>query len=446
MIQGIVGGTGDGKSLLATRYLTESLIYTDAFVVTNIPLVLGPLYEYVSKRRSHDAPAFDLDGDLKVLKDEDVFEFYRFRSGGLVLPASPDMEDGDEGTRRLAKPEFIARMKDNFARMLDSPAYQRPVHYFIDEAHNFFGSRDWKGNGRALLYYVSQHRHLHDEVYLITQVIDDVEKQFRDRILQTHQSRNQLRMRVGMFRAKQCFRVSVFNRLPGGNKRPMYSVEYNAKNLDADSVARCYRTVGALGIHSTPEAKPNKAIFSYRMLWAAGITGVLVAVAGLVSLPYLGGWIGKKTVGGLFPGGIRPSADKQSIPEKTGVAASSANPLPVVMPGLPLGHEAVPWLTGVWIETRNGSPIVHATVEGAPNEMPSRLVEAYNLSDYPSGWVQALGVRYYLKPSKVLPLPQVQKDEPPRSDAPLNAPSKALETVVALGRAIPPPETAPAVR
>lgn len=378
MIQAIVGGTGDGKSLLATRYITESLLQTDAVVVTNIPLVMGELHQYISKRLS-EGETFDMDDRVKVLKDEEVMEFYRYRSGGLVLPPSPDMEDGDDGTKRIPKPEFMARMKEGFALMLEKKEFQRPVHYFIDEAHNFFGSRDWKSNGRALLYYVSQHRHLHDEVYLITQVIDDVEKQFRDRVLMTHRSQNQLRMRIGMVRAKACFRVSVYNRLPSGNKDPMYSVEYDAKHLDADAVAKCYKTVGALGIHSSPEAKPNRAIFPYWALWVGGGLAVALVAAGIFGLPYLGSYFGKSIVKGTMLG-IEGGVPKPPTTKPTDASSTQHVQAPVGQSvASPTDNAPASIRVRSWAMTnREGMPWLLVTLSDGTT-IPPTEIESYNL-------------------------------------------------------------------
>jgi hypothetical protein len=393
MIRAIIGGTGGGKSLLATRYITESLCQTNALVVTNVPLVMGEIHQYVSKHRQADLPPFDMDNDVKVLPDEEVLEFYRYRSGGLILPPSPDMADGDDGTKRLPKQEFITRMKENFSLLKGSPDYQRPVHYYMDEAHNFFGSRDWKSNGRALLYYASQHRHLHDEIYLITQVIDDVEKQFRDRVLESHRTTNMLRMRVGMFRAKPCFRVEVFNTLPGGHKQPQYVKDYSALELDINGIAKCYKTVGALGIHSSPEAKTNKAPFPQWLLWVVGGLAVLAVAACIFGLPYIGSYMGKSVVRGALGGiGGMPTTKTTHTPVSSG-ADTPAEDTPT----------GVPALIALWVEVVDGAPRIHAMVEGATNEIPPRWIEAYNMEDYPAAWVRAKGVTYYLRASKIRP-------------------------------------------
>jgi len=327
MISFITGKPGDGKSLYATRQILEDLIKTEVFVVTNIPLVLGRVQEYVSAKRPADAPPFLIDERVKVLPDAEIYEFYRHRSGGLVLNWSPDKEAGDDGTKRLARPEFVAKMKTEFTRIKASPDYQRPVHFYIDEAHNFFSSREWATNGRGLLYYASQHRHLWDNIFLITQVMENVEKQLRSLVSETHQVRNQLRRRIGPVRMRPVFKVNSYYGVPAGNIKPF---DVRTFELDPARVAACYQTVGALGVHSTPENQKNKAPLPWWLLPVGGVLGVLVIGGLIVALPYLGGKAGTAVVGGALGGAAKAggpvSIPGVSIPAGAGATRSAGGP------------------------------------------------------------------------------------------------------------------------
>ena len=292
MIQFITGKPGDGKSLFATRLLIDALIYKDVFVVTNIPLQLGPLQEYVSKRI---CGAFDIDSRVKVLRDEDVSEFYRFRSGGLVLDHSPDFRQG-KSSERVDREEFNARMKAEFLKLSEKPEYQVPVWYFIDECHEYFSSREWASNGRGTLFYASKHRHLHDEIYLITQVMENVEKQLRNLVSETHQTRNYLRRSVGPFQMRPVFKVRSYYGVPTGQNDNPYSV--STHDVDAEGVGACYQTVGALGVQVRPEKLHNKGYLPWWTLPIAGVVGVLLVFGVLYALPRVamksGGYLGKK--------------------------------------------------------------------------------------------------------------------------------------------------------
>jgi hypothetical protein len=200
MMSLLTGMPGDGKSLLAVELLIKDLIGRLAYVVTNLPLKWPELRAYVMERRKEVADEFtDLDDDLHVIPDSEVAEFYRFRSGGLVLPHSPDWEVGVDGTKRLERPVFAQKMKEAFQLIAEKEEYKRPVHYYIDECHEFFSSRDWATNGRGTLYYATKHRHLRDDVYLITQHVDQLEKQLRNLVSETHRTRNNIRRNVGLF-------------------------------------------------------------------------------------------------------------------------------------------------------------------------------------------------------------------------------------------------------
>jgi len=105
MITFITGMPGDGKSLYATLRILQELTEGYAYVVTNVPLNPSWVSSYVSEarnRRGDDRP-FNFDDACRVLADDEVFEFYRRRSGGLVLEPSPDFLALEDGTQRLEK-------------------------------------------------------------------------------------------------------------------------------------------------------------------------------------------------------------------------------------------------------------------------------------------------------------------------------------------------------
>jgi hypothetical protein len=342
MIQAITGKPGDGKTLFAVSRILEELITSERFIVTNIPLHPERVHEFVTIERKRrglaDYPypyedqltvewGFNFDSRVKVIGDEDVMEFFRVRADGLKLAASPDMLV-ERTSERLDRLPFIAAMKSNFALMKQvSKARRRPVSYYIDEAHNYFSSREWTQTGRGLLYYASQHRHLHDEIYLITQVLENVETQLRRLISETHVVKNQLRRRIGPWRCRPGFRVShYYGTFTGGPGAKAYDSTFF--RLDPAGVAGCYQTVGALGVHTTPEAIKVKGLPWWTMFVAGGL--VVAAVAFFIGgLPLIGAdYVAKKVVG---------DAEKQA--KRVG-AAAVASPAPgaqhrqSVIPGL----------------------------------------------------------------------------------------------------------------
>jgi hypothetical protein len=352
MITFISGKPGDGKSLYATKLILEDLVEDRAYVVTNVPLDPRAVHAYVTaerERRKIETP-FAFDDSVRVLDDADVYEFYRRRSGGLVLAPSPDFTAQGDGTKRLERPEFVAKMKEEFGRIRADVAYQRPCHFYVDEAHNFFSAREWANTGRGLLYYASQHRHLHDNVWFITQVVDNVEKQLRGLASELHRVRNNLRRSLGPIKLRPVFKVHKFYGVPseGALVQP-YDV--SEMTLDPAKVAGCYRTVGALGVQTKPEKIRNSGVFPWWVVFIVGGVVVLGIVAFFVALPALGmnaakkmvssgaggsaaKFLGAEKIAGAAPGGAEDTPRAASFaPVSVGRAPSSqersGKPFPV---------------------------------------------------------------------------------------------------------------------
>jgi hypothetical protein len=323
MIEFITGMPGDGKSLLGTKLMIDDIADGNAFVVTNVPVKLPELRAYVVAKRGPDGDPFDLDASLKVLKKDEVFEFYRFRSGGLVLPESPDRRPGlggrNNASERMDRDQFIRTMDSAFELILGQKEYQRPVHFYIDEVHNFFSSRDWATNGRSTLYYASQHRHLHDNVWLMTQVMENVEKQLRSLVSETHRTRNFLRRSVGPFRMRPRFLVKSYYGVPSGREQPFHTQSFA---LDAAGVAGCYETTGALGVHKAAEKVKNKGFLPWWSLPVGGI-GVVAALALIVAV--VPRWGFRAIIGRAGFGRVVPASHSVQSPPALGTAGVVAS-------------------------------------------------------------------------------------------------------------------------
>jgi hypothetical protein len=310
VIVSITGKPGDGKTLFAVRLLLQDLIETEVFVVTNIKMRVDMVKAYVSKERDRrHLGAFDLDSRLRVIEESEVPEFYRYRSYDLVLPHSRDWDSGEDGTKRVPRNVLQTSMLISFAKMKRKQVWMRPTHYYIDEAHDHFSSRDWTRSGRGVLFYASKHRHLHDNIFLITQAIARVEKELRDLVSETYVVRNQLRRSVGPIKMRPVFKVRYFYGIPseGGQAKP-----YDMKSwpLDLEGVANCYRTTGALGVQTTPEKIHNRGFLPWWSLVLGGVALVALVLGTFLILPLLGSRYAKRLVGG----GMTPEVMKQNMP------------------------------------------------------------------------------------------------------------------------------------
>lgn len=314
MITCITGKPGDGKSLFSTKLIVDDLVEGNCVVATNIPLNLKEIRAYVVKRRGPAGDLVDLDKNLLLLEHAQVMEFFRFRSGGLVLAESPDANS--HNTReRLPREEFNEFMKAQFLRIAEKPEYMLPVHYYIDEAHEYFSSREWATNGRGTLFYASKHRHLHDNVFLITQVIENVEKQLRGLVSVTESCRNYRRRSIGAFKMRPVFMVRSYYGLPQPSTHPFATTSFQ---LDVKGLAACYQTTGALGVQKTPEAAKNKGWLPWWSLPVGGAVAVLL-LASLV------GVIPRLLTSRLRFGNVRSGA---AVVQPGAVAAAHPDPAP----------------------------------------------------------------------------------------------------------------------
>jgi Zonular occludens toxin (Zot). len=283
MITFVTGKPGDGKSMYGVHLIVNSILTSERFIVTNIPLRLAELRAYLCSK----GWSGDLNERVMILKHEECFEFYRFRSGSYVLPPSPDwrvMRETDraerkkEENRKLSRPEFLASMNTMLDDLRQHPEALRPCEYHIDEAHDYFSAREWTDTGRGILWYASKHRHLHDEVVLYTQVMSNVEKQLRGLAQSTYRVRNMYRMRWGLWQRKGCFRWYQYDGAPENISRALKPMCSGTMHLEPKGLAKCYNSAGALGVHDKPEEVKNKAPLPWWTLPAAGVAAV-VAVA-----------------------------------------------------------------------------------------------------------------------------------------------------------------------
>jgi hypothetical protein len=239
------------------KLIADSLLKTERIIFTNIAIKEPELRAYLCKKGWEG----DLTERLFLLKHEEVFEFYRFRSGRYVLPPSPDWvaaRESEKGTRKVSRPEFLEKMNAQLVEMKNHPEALLPCEYHIDEAHDYFCAREWTDTGRGVLWYASKHRHLHDEVVLYTQVMANVEKQLRGLASETVRVRNQIRMSWGPFRKAPVFRVYSYY---GAPERTESATPFanTVMQLDKAGLAGTYNSAGALSIHTTPEKVHNKA-------------------------------------------------------------------------------------------------------------------------------------------------------------------------------------------
>lgn len=162
MITFICGKPGGGKSLTALREMAIALDDPQGpFIVTNLSLRLDSIMQRWGIESALNR--------IRILDDSEIGEFYLCRRGDsgdfdlpLHVPAGLGYEVPDLGSEKL-----------------DS-VVERGTLYIIDEVHVHFHARQWQRVGMATQFWATQHRKINDRVLLLTQKIEQVEKQLRN--------------------------------------------------------------------------------------------------------------------------------------------------------------------------------------------------------------------------------------------------------------------------
>lgn len=280
MIRFIMGRPGEGKSFVATHTMNRHIVQTKLEVVTNLPLIPGPLWFYLKQHHG-----IDLDtARITTLNDEQVKQFYRYRGRGWATDKPVERKQGGDGRIDFARLRRTVEVepgvvKEEIASAKDLPS----VLYIIDEAHNHFSSRHFAETADSALFYLSQHRHLGDEVFLITQNVKQVDVAFRRLAGEFWRITNVGNRFPFGVKLPDYFVVDVFNTEPG-LLTPVQDVR--KLKLDIEGLGACYDTAGGAGMVGglADTATKRKGI-----PWQAVVGVFLLAVVGFFFVPNLVG-------------------------------------------------------------------------------------------------------------------------------------------------------------
>jgi len=227
MIEIISGKPGGGKSLLATRRIIQELKTGRRIVATNVPLVLPNCAAFLDR----ELPSFKflhLTDKIHLLDEKKVKEFYLDRPGWEV-------KSERDAKGRVKNVSWEAKFSND------------GILYVIDEAHCFFNAHDWQEGGEGIRSYISQHRHLGDDVVFVTQHPDKLSKQLRLDAEVITFIRNLGTSRLGPFRLwANKFALTAHENF-GGTISTTGRFE-GVMKLDVAGLASCYSTVAGVGI------------------------------------------------------------------------------------------------------------------------------------------------------------------------------------------------------
>jgi len=269
----ILGKPGGGKSRWATEKIVNELLESERVIFTNLPLNLGELNDYLQRTSKKDINLFER---LVSLDDEQASEFWTYRPPGEKMA-----EPGDyHRIPRLEPEQWKAKKRPDYTGVCD-----KGVFYLIDEVHNYFNARSWMETGRDVLFYNSQHRHLGDTVYFITQDLELVDKQFRFLAQDYCECMNMSKVKVSFWKMPAMFIWKL--RVSPAENSPV--VETGTFLLDKEGIAKCYYT--------TRLVKGGKADMNEKrrgIPWWVGVAalGVLLLTIFFVIPRFIFGFVG----------------------------------------------------------------------------------------------------------------------------------------------------------
>jgi len=266
----ITAPIGGGKSLYATIQICHELERTERKVVTNVPLDMAELAEYCHK---YIKQPVDLRKRVRLLTETEVPRFFRFMPETDLdwheIPEDMPNRQRDEARAARRKALFAQRQGDGGCL------------YVLDECHIFFPAREWQRIGTEIEDYMSQLRKLNDDLFLITQHAEKVDKNFRRNSTQWIYVRNmgksRLLMGVGL---PGKFRYSVFPQQPIRNDKPDESGWFRLKDRN---YCKLYNTMAGVGL----AGRINPETGGKRNHWVRWVVALCAVVAIAWTLPKL---------------------------------------------------------------------------------------------------------------------------------------------------------------
>jgi len=316
----ILGKPGSGKSFYATRRLIDELSDTNRNIVTNLPLRLDALNEYLQQRwPERDLRALQR---IRLLADEEMRFFWKFRAPADCAP--PVLAQWNEEQNEQRKGALFREL-DAWAKTATTSDNGAGVAYFLDEAHIPFNARAWASVASAALFYLSQHRKLGDIVWPITQAPSNLDKQFRSVAEDFTRVRNEYTAKFGVFKGRGRFVRKTFLSEPtAANVEP-----FETATFSLDGMEKCYDTARGIGVHGS-KADIGRRAKGINILWV--MPAALVLALACVAVPWALGKAGGSYIAGK--GSAKGDAAAVDVAKAAPVVASA---VPVAVAASPVG-------------------------------------------------------------------------------------------------------------
>jgi hypothetical protein len=315
MITFYTGMPGDGKGMTAMRTAVKLLGETDCTLVTNIA-IRPELHDYV---RLKYPKSLDTVPRVKRLEEPaDILAFFRFRSGGCVLPPLQDFGLCTKAEALYDEAVFLQKIEEYFEALNERPEEQRRgVLYIIDETQDYFNSKRWQFVSRTFEWYLSKHRHFHDEIIFLTQNADKVAKGLKDLTGRWAACKNMYARHWFLFKRRGRFLVEF--RDEQNKSKPDDTESFS---MDFEGLATTYDTHGAVTVNSTGQIKSKKK----RLLpWWSLPVGIATLAIAAVLLSWFGASKGLDSFFALTNRSAQ--AAKKSVAQSVDMPVASGNSL-----------------------------------------------------------------------------------------------------------------------
>ena len=339
-ITSIIGG---GKSLNGTRIVCDELENGDRMISTSLPLFLDDHWVTIKRTRNLRPPPgipdwwespyaiqdvdeldrplksdsmrmfifglatwchyeikkpVDFNQRLRLLKHDEISKFY------LHVPNRdlPELQETLPGRKPVSVPDLTARNGDG------------GCVFIIDEIHNYFSARNYLEAGPGVERYQSQLRKLNDDMWMISQHLEKVDKNFRRNATRTFEMRNMSKQKLWVgVTLKERFDWAQYPGIPSKNDKP---TEKGHFMLRERGMCWLYDTMAGVGVTGGMKAdQPPKGRH-----WSTWIfVALLIAGVGFVfpRLMMHGFGFGVGHMLGSFQTGIKTGFGKQINKGKT---------------------------------------------------------------------------------------------------------------------------------
>ncbi len=354
----VVAPIGGGKSLYATRAICKELARSDRMIVTNVPIFLdsAPEGKMTLQEWAHQyiREPVDVAKRVRRLTHEETFEFWRYLPAGITLPEKERKRPGSHESEIVPDLEYRVSL-------MQQGLIPHGAFILIDEVHLHFAARDWAKIGNKVEHYMSQLRKLNDDLWLITQHAEKVDKNFRRNSTEWIYLQNMSRARLfAGVSFKGRFRFATYPQMPIRGEAPATA---GWLKLEDQEFHQCYDTMAGVGLSGKLAPESSRTKGRHWSVWVV----ILVAIIALSwYVPrFLMASMGK-AIGTSIVSLEKGAASKLHgvTPVKEPVPASAPTPLPMmakVPPSLagsasPAGKPTTAlkvWMTGM-MKTQDG--------------------------------------------------------------------------------------------